>query len=377
VIGRVCRGRLVRGAAAVRVGASGQPIAFRVTKLLGARGLERRELDAALAGELAIIAGVESIEIGDTVCDPAVPEALPRIAVDPPTVRVRFSANTSPFAGREGRFVTSRQVLERLRREALGNVSIQVEEMQNAETFSVAARGELQLAVLIETMRREGYEFSVSRPEIIVREQDGRRLEPVEDVVVETPEAYAGSVMEKLAQRRGRLEAMEQRGEQMRLSFVVPSRGLFGYRAEFLSDTRGDGVLHHTVRGYEAWAGDLSPRGVGAIVATEAGRTTAYSLFGIQERANLFIGAGVSVYEGQIVGENRRRGDLNVNAVRAKKLTNIRAANKDEAVTLTPAREVGIEWALEWMGEDELLEATPQSLRLRKRVLPRNLRKRV
>ena len=377
VIGRVCRGRLVRGAAAVRVGASGQPIAFRVTKLLGARGLERRELDAALAGELAIIAGVESIEIGDTVCDPAVPEALPRIAVDPPTVRVRFSANTSPFAGREGRFVTSRQVLERLRREALGNVSTQVEEMQNAETFSVAARGELQLAVLIETMRREGYEFSVSRPEIIVREQDGRRLEPVEDVVVETPEAYAGSVMEKLAQRRGRLEAMEQRGEQMRLSFVVPSRGLFGYRAEFLSDTRGDGVLHHTVRGYEAWAGDLSPRGVGAIVATEAGRTTAYSLFGIQERANLFIGAGVSVYEGQIVGENRRRGDLNVNAVRAKKLTNIRAANKDEAVTLTPAREVGIEWALEWMGEDELLEATPQSLRLRKRVLPRNLRKRV
>ncbi|MDH5566923.1 MAG: translational GTPase TypA, partial [Myxococcales bacterium] len=293
------------------------------------------------------------------------------------TVRVRFSANTSPFAGREGRFVTSRQVLERLRREALGNVSIQVEEMQNAETFSVAARGELQLAVLIETMRREGYEFSVSRPEIIVREQDGRRLEPVEDVVVETPEAYAGSVMEKLAQRRGRLEAMEQRGEQMRLSFVVPSRGLFGYRAEFLSDTRGDGVLHHTVRGYETWAGDLSPRGVGAIVATEAGRTTAYSLFGIQERANLFIGAGVSVYEGQIVGENRRRGDLNVNAVRAKKLTNIRAANKDEAVTLTPAREVGIEWALEWMGEDELLEATPQSLRLRKRVLPRNLRKRV
>jgi len=376
VIGRVRRGCLARGASVVRLGAGGVQEPFRVTKLFGARGLERRELDRAGAGELAVIAGVDTIEIGDTVCDPAAPEALPRITVDPPTVRVRFSVNSSPFAGREGRFVTSRQIGDRLRREALGNVSIQVEDAETPETFSVAGRGELQLSVLIETLRREGFEFSVSRPEIIVREEAGVRVEPVEDVVIETPEAYAGSVMEKLSQRRGRLVSMEQRGAQMRLCFVVPSRGLFGYRTEFLSDTRGDGVLHRTVRGYEPWAGDLLPRGVGAIVATEAGQTTAYSLFGIQERANLFVGAGTAVYEGQVIGENRRRGDLNVNAVRAKKLTNIRAANKDEATVLSPHRPVGIEWALEWMTDDELLEATPKSLRLRKRVLARNLRKR-
>jgi GTP-binding protein len=376
VIGRVVRGRLERGTTVVRIRADGTPESFRVTKLLGARGLERVELAVTEAGDLAIIAGVDAIEIGDTVCDPAAPEPRPRIRVDPPTVRVRFSANTSPFAGREGRFVTSRQIGDRLRREALGNVSIHVEESETPETYVVAGRGELQLAVLIETLRREGYEFSVSRPEIILRESEGRRLEPVEDVAIEAPEACAGSVMEKLSARRGRIEAMEQRDGRVRLRFVVPSRGLFGYRNEFLSDTRGEGILHRTVRGYAPWAGDLTPRGVGAIVVTEPGRTTAYSLYGIQERANLFVGAGVPVYEGQIVGESRRRGDLNVNAVRAKKLTNIRAAGKDEAAVLTPHRAIAIEWALEWMEDDELLEATPASLRLRKRRLPRSQRKR-
>ncbi|HEY5657239.1 MAG TPA: translational GTPase TypA [Myxococcota bacterium] len=375
VIGRVSRGRLRRGATVTLVGED-DTVSFRVTKLLGARGLQRVERDVVEAGELAILAGVDAIEIGDTVCDPSALEPLPRIHVDPPTVRVRFSVNSSPFAGLEGRFVTSRQIGERLAREALGNVSIRVEPAPTPETFVVAGRGELQLAVLIETLRREGYEFSVSRPEIILREEGGRKLEPVEEVLVETPQAYAGTVMEKLATRRGHIEAMEQRGDRTRLRFVVPSRGLFGYRNEFLSDTRGEGILYNTVRGYEAWAGDLSPRGVGAIVATEAGQTTAYSLFGIQERSTLFVGAGVPVYEGQVVGESRRRGDLNVNVVRGKKLTNIRAANKDEAVVLTPPRRVEIEWALEWMEEDELLEATPKSLRLRKRILPRNLRKR-
>jgi GTP-binding protein len=376
VIGRVSRGCLRRGAVVTLVRDDGSSAGFRVTKLLGASGLQRVERDVIEAGELAILAGVDAIEIGDTVCDPSAPEPLPRISVDPPTVRVRFSVNTSPFAGREGRFLTSRQIGERLWREALGNVSIRVEEAETPETFTVAGRGELQLAVLIETLRREGYEFSVSRPEIILREEEGRKLEPVEDVLVETPQVYAGTVMEKLAARRGRIEALEQRGDRARLRFVVPSRGLFGYRTEFLSDTRGEGILYNTVRGYEPWAGDLSPRGVGAIVATEPGRTTAYSLSGIQERATLFVDAGSPVYEGQIVGENRRRGDLNVNAVRAKKLTNIRAAGKDDAIVLTPPRSVRIEWALEWMEEDELLEATPQALRLRKRVLPRSLRKR-
>jgi GTP-binding protein len=376
VIGRVARGRLRRGQVVTRLARDGEAESFRVTKLLGARGLQRVELPEALAGDLAVIAGVDSIEIGDTLCDPDHPEALRRIAVDPPTIRVHFSVNTSPFAGREGRFLTSRQIAERLQRETLGNVSIQIEPSETPDTFVVAGRGELQLSVLIETMRREGYEFSVSRPEIIRRELDGVACEPVEDVVAAVPESLTGAVIEALSSRRGRLLSMEHRDDRVRLLFVVPSRGLFGYRSEFLSDTRGEGVLHRTVRGYEPWAGELSSRGEGAIVASEQGRTTAYSLFNIQQRATMFVGAGVPVYEGQVVGENRRANDLNVNVTRAKKLTNMRAAGKDEATILTPPRRVEIEWALEWMGDDELLEVTPSSLRLRKRILPGNLRKR-
>jgi GTP-binding protein len=376
VVGRVERGRLVRGQTVVRIPASGAPESFRVTKLLGARGLRRVELESAAAGEIAVIAGIDSIEIGDTICDPARPDALPRIQIDPPTIRVRFSVNTSPFAGREGRFVTSRQLGDRLRREALGNVSIQVEPGDAADTFVVAGRGELQIAILIETLRREGYELAVSRPEIIRREIDGKLCEPVEDVLAEVPEWATGTVVEGLSSRRGRMLSMEQRAGRTRLAYVVPSRGLFGYRGEFLSATRGEGVLHRTVRGYEPWTGDLPRRGQGAIVVTDAGKTTAYSLFHIQERASLFVPAGVPVYEGQIIGENSRPRDMDVNAVRAKKLTNIRAAGKDENTVLSTPRQVEIEWALEWLEDDELLEVTPESLRLRKRILPANLRKR-
>jgi GTP-binding protein len=375
VIGRVARGRLVKGSTVARITQTGQLEPFRVTKLFGSRGLRRVDLESAGAGELAVIAGVDSIEIGDTVCDREAPEALPRIHVDPPTIRVRFTVNTSPFCGREGRFVTSRQIGDRLRREALGNVSIRIEATDVADTFEVAGRGELQIAILIETLRREGYEFAVSRPEVIRREIDGVVSEPVEDVVVEIPERCAGAVMEKLSGRKGRMLSMEQRDGRVRLCFVVPSRGLFGYRGEFLTDTRGEGVLHRTVRGYEKLAGDLPRRGLGAVVVSEAGKTTAYSLFKIQERSTLFVGAGVPVYEGQVIGENRRENDMNVNAVRAKKLTNIRAAGKDEATILTPAREVAIEWALEWLEDDELLEVTPASLRLRKRILSASFRK--
>ncbi len=376
VIGRVARGRMQRGRQVMRLGEAGETESFRITKLFGTRGLERVDVEEAVAGDIAILAGVDTIGIGDTVCDPQSPEALPRIAIDPPTIRVRFSVNTSPFAGKEGRFLTSRQIGDRLEREALTNVSIRVAPTESREVFEVAGRGELQLAVLIETMRREGYEFTVSRPEIIPREIDGRTCEPVEDVIVEVPESAAGSVMEKLAGRRGRLLAMEPRGERMHLHFVVPSRGLFGYRGEFLTDTRGEGILHRTIKGYEPHTGPLDPRPVGAIVASEAGRTTPYALFHIQERATLFVGPGVPVYEGQIVGENRRRGDLNVNVCRQKKLTNIRAAGKDEASVVSPPRRITIESALEWIEEDELLEATPQSLRLRKRILAGNLRRR-
>jgi GTP-binding protein len=376
VIGRVLRGKLVRGANLVRVPRSGVPQSFRLTKLFGARGLERVELDVAHAGDIAVIAGIDTIEIGDTVCTPDSPDPVKRIEVDPPTVRVRFSVNNSPFSGQEGRFVTGRQVGDRLTREALSNVSIRLENSELHDTFIVAGRGELLIAVLIETLRREGFEFSVSRPEIIQREIDGKTCEPVEDVLIEVPEPYAGVVMEKLGGRKGRMISMEHRGERVRFLFTVPSRGLFGYRNEFLSDTRGDGVLYRTVRGYEPWAGDLSHRGFGAVVSTSPGKTTPYSLFHIQERASLFVGSGVPVYEGQIIGETRRPRDLNVNAVRPKKLTNVRAAGKDEATVLTPANPITIEWALEWMEDDELLEVTPESLRLRKRILQANLRKR-
>jgi GTP-binding protein len=376
VIGRVERGTLRRGTTVVRVPAEGKPESFRVTKLFGTRGLERVELESAEAGDIVMLAGVESIEIGDTVCEPDHVEALPRIAIDPPTIRVRFSVNNSPFSGQDGRFLTSRQIAERLAREALTNVSIKVEPTDAMDVFEVAGRGELQIGVLIETMRREGYEFSVSRPEIIPREIDGRLCEPVEDVIAEVPEAYAGAVLEELAQRKGRMLSMETRGERTLLTYVVPSRGLFGYRSVFLTDTRGEGVLHRTVRGYEPYAGDLPGRSVGAIVSSEAGRTTPYALFHIQERSTLFVGPGVPVYEGQIVGENRRAGDLNVNVCRAKKLTNIRAAGKDENTVVTPPRKLTIESALEWIDDDELLEVTPKALRLRKRVLAANLRKR-
>jgi GTP-binding protein len=376
VIGRVERGTMRRGANVVRVGEEGKPESFRVSKLFGARGLQRAELESIGAGEIAVIAGVDSIEIGDTVCDPAFPEPLPRISIEPPTLSVHFSVNSSPFAGRDGRFVTSRQIGERLRRETLGNVSIRVENTESPEVFVVSGRGELQISVLIETMRREGYEFSVSRPQIIRREIDGVQCEPVEDVVAEIPEQFTGVVVEALSKRKGRMVSMEQREANARLTFVVPSRGLFGYRGEFLSDTRGEGILHRTVRSYEPWAGELSRRPVGAIVATEAGKTTPHALFSIQERAILFTGPGTPVYEGQVVGENRRDKDMNVNVIRAKKLNNIRAAGKDESVVLTPHRQIGIEWALEWIEADELLEVTPHSLRLRKRLLPASLRKR-
>jgi GTP-binding protein len=376
VIGRVERGQLRRNANVVRVPEQGAPEPFRVTKLFGTRGLERVELEQAVAGDVVILAGVDAIEIGDTVCDPACIDPLPRIAIDPPTLRVNFSVNTSPFSGQDGRFLTSRQIGERLRREALGNVSIRIGETDQGDTFEVAGRGELQIAVLIETMRRESYEFSISRPEIIPRTIDGKTCEPVEDVIAEVPERHAGVVMEKLPVRKGRLENMEIRGDRRLLHFVVPSRGLFGYRSEFLTATRGEGILHRTVRGYEPHTGPLSGRGVGAIVATEVGKTTPYALHNIQERATLFVEPGVPVYEGQVVGENRCSGDINVNVCRAKKLTNIRAAGRDEASVVSPPRKLSIESALEWIEDDELLEVTPKALRIRKRRLKANLRKR-
>ena len=376
VIGRVVRGRMKRGSQVVRVPAEGPPESFRVTKLFGTRGVDRVDVAEARAGDIVIVAGVDSIDVGDTVCDPGHPEPLTRIAIDPPTIRVHLSVNNSPFAGRDGKFVTSRQVGERLDREAMSNVSIRIERTDKLDTFAVSGRGELQLAVLIETLRREGYEFAVSRPEIILQEVDGRKCEPVEEVVVDVPETAAGSVMEKLAQRKGRMDAMEHQGARVQMRFVVPSRGLFGYRGEFLTDTRGEGILYRSVQGFEPYAGDLPGRGVGALVCTDRGRTTPHSIFKIQERATLFVPPGVDVYEGQVVGESRRPGDLNVNLTKAKKLDNMRASGRDENVIITPYKKNTIEEALGWIEDDELLEVTPVELRLRKRILSGSFRKR-
>ena len=376
VIGRVERGRLLRGDQVVRIREEGGTESFRVTKLFGTSGIDRVELEQARAGDIVILAGVDSIEIGDTVCAPQTVEALPRIAIDPPTITVDFLVNTSPFAGREGRYVTSRQVADRLEREVLTNPSVRLGGERRQDSFEVAGRGELQIAILVETMRREGYEFAVSRPEIILREVEGQKCEPVEDVVIDAPESSAGSVMEKLAERKGRMASMEHVGDRIQMRFVVPSRCLFGYRNEFLTDTRGEGILYRAVAGYEPFAGERARRSVGAIVATEQGQTTPHAIFKIQERANLFVPPGQAVYEGQVVGEARRPGDLNVNVCRAKKLDNMRASGKDDSPIITPHRKLTIESALEWIEDDELLEITPEHLRLRKRVLAANLRKR-
>lgn len=377
VIGRVMRGKMKRGAQAIRIPEEGNPDQFRITKLFGTRGVDRVDIEEARAGDIVIVAGVESIQVGDTVCDPGKPEPLPRIAIDPPTIRVSLAVNNSPFAGRDGKFVTSRQIAERLDREAMSNVSIKIERTEKLDTFAVSGRGELQLAVLIETLRREGYEFAVSRPEIIVREIDGVKCEPVEEVIADVPENAAGSVMEKLAQRKGRMDGMEHNGDRVQMRFIVPSRGLFGYRGEFLTDTRGEGILYRSVEGFEPMVEALPGRGVGPLVCTEQGRTTPHAIFKIQERAMLFVTTGVDVYEGQIVGESRRPGDLNVNLTRAKKLDNMRASGRDENVIITPAKKMSIEEALGWIEDDELLEVTPVELRLRKRVLEANKRKRL
>ncbi len=360
----------------IRVGEDGASDSSRVTKLFGTLGIERVDLEEGRAGDIVIVAGVDSIDVGDTVCDLGHADALPRIAIDPPTIRVHVSVNNSPFAGRDGKYVTSRQIVERLEREAMSNISIQVDRTDKLDTFSVSGRGELQLAVIIETMRREGYEFAVSRPEIIVKEIDGKKCEPVEEVVIDVPEAAAGSVMEKLAQRKGRMESMQHQGSRVQMRFIVPSRGLFGYRGEFLTDTRGEGILYRSVEGFEPYAGDLPGRGVGAVVCTDQGRTTPFSIFKIQERTTLFVPTGVDVYEGQVVGEARRAGDLKVNLTRAKKLDNMRASGRDENVIITPHRTMSIEESLSWIEDDELLEVTPLALRLRKRILSGSFRKR-
>jgi GTP-binding protein len=349
-----------------------------VPKLYAFEGLGRVEVPEARAGQIVAVAGVEEAEIGSTLCDPEAPARLEGIAVEPPTLSVEFRPNTSPFAGRSGRFVTSRQLRERLFREVQSNVSLRVEETEDPDRFRVAGRGELHLSILMETMRREGYEFSVSRPHVITRRgPEGGIEEPYEEVLADVPETMIGVVMGGLGERRGEMVDMEKGdGGLVRLRFSVPTRALTGYRSEFLTETRGEGTLHRQFERYGPWAGDLETRSTGALVSMMEGVATGYSLFNLQERGKLFVEPGEVVYDGMIVGEHARENDLEVNVTKGKKLTNIRASGADDAILLEPPREITLEYALEYIRDDELVEVTPDAIRLRKRMLTSHERKR-
>ncbi|HLY13184.1 MAG TPA: translational GTPase TypA [Candidatus Limnocylindrales bacterium] len=348
-----------------------------VTSLQTAHGIERIEIAEATAGDIVSVAGLPDVTIGDTLTDPADPRPLPRLDVDAPTLRMTFGVNTSPLAGREGKFVTSRQIKARLDREILGNVSIEVHATDSGDTFEVRGRGELQLAVLIEQMRREGFELQASRPEVILRTINGETQEPYERITIDIPPDYIGEVQAAMAGRKGRLEQMstDQDG-RVRMEFIVPVRGLIGYRGQLLTESRGTALMHQIGEGYGPWAGEVTHRTSGVVVADRQGMSNAYGLFNLQERAELFIGAGEQVYEGMIVGENSRPGDMDVNATKEKKLTNIRTHAHDEALRLTPPRPLTLESAIEFISVDELVEVTPLSIRLRKRLLTNHDRRR-
>ncbi len=370
VIGRIVNGRVRQADRVAVLHRDGSVEYTKVTVLYGYEGLKRIEIAEASAGEIVAIAGIDAIEIGETVADAESPLALPLIRIDEPTVSMLFSANVSPFAGKEGRFVTSPQLRERLMKEKRVNVGIRVEETDSPDTLRVSGRGELQLAILIEMMRREGYEMEVGKPTIITREEQGRTLEPMEYLVIDIPEEHIGAVTQKIGPRRGAMVKLVNHGTgRVRLEYRIPSRGLIGYRTEFLTDTRGTGLLNHLFDGWDEWQGDIAHRQNGALVADREGRTTSYAIDNLQARGVIFVSPGEQVYEGQIVGESARDNDMDINITKEKKLTNMRASTSDEGVKLTPPRIMNLEQCLEWIREDELLEVTPKSLRLRKRAL--------
>jgi GTP-binding protein len=349
----------------------------KITKLFSFNGLKRVDITETELGDIVAVAGVEGITIGETITNVENPTPLPHITIDEPTIAMQFSVNTSPFAGREGQFVTSRNLRERLDKELLTNVSIRVEEGATPDTFKVLGRGELQLSILIEMMRREGYELAVSRPEIVTKRIDGRLMEPVELLMIDIPEEFVGVVIEKLGMRKAEMQKMHNHGYgRVRMEFRIPSRGLIGLRSEMLTDTRGTIVMNSLFDGYIEWQGEIPHRMTGALVADRPGTTTAYALYNLQERGELFIGPGVEVYEGMIIGENSRDNDLDVNAVKEKKLTNMRSSTADEAIRLVPFRPLNLEQAIEFIADDEFVEVTPKSLRLRKKILQSNRRPR-
>ena len=374
-IGRIFSGEIAIGDQVAVAKPDGSLQKVRVSQLYVFEGLKREPTQSARFGEIVALAGIDNIEIGDSITSVDSPQPLPSIAVDEPTISMIFGVNNSPFAGTEGRFVTSRQVKERLDKETLGNVAIRVEETDSPEQFKVSGRGELQLSILIEMMRREGYELQVSKPEAITRRVDGRLLEPVEQVVIDCPEEFIGVVTEAVGRRKGQMTKMVNHGTgRVRLEFETPSRGLIGFRNEFLTETKGTGLLNTLFLRWDDWMGPLRGRPTGALVADRMGETTTYALYNLQERGGLFVRPGTKVYEGMIIGENARAVDLDVNAVKEKKLTNMRASTADEAMRLVPPKELSLEQAIEFIADDELVEVTPRTVRLRKRTLRSNER---
>jgi GTP-binding protein len=376
-IARVFNGTLKRG---TEVGISkldGKLQPTRITKLFTFRGLERDEAEEVHAGDVVAIAGVEGIQIGESITDLSDPQPLEPLIIDEPTLAMIFTVNSSPLSGREGSYLTSRDLRDRLQRELLTNVSIRVEDTDTPESFRVLGRGELQLAILIETMRREGFELMVGKPEIVVRNENGKKLEPVERLVVDIPENFIGIILETLGSRRGEMLKMNNHGSgRVRMDFKIPSRGLIGLRSQLLTDTRGTALLHSIFDGWVEYGGEMALRPTGALVADRAGVSTAYALWNIQERGELFVGPAIDVYEGMIVGENSREQDMEVNVTREKKLTNMRSSSADEAIRLIPHRELSLEQAIEFIADDEYVEITPKSIRLRKKVLQYNKRPR-
>jgi len=374
-IGRIFSGEIKIGDQITVVKPDRSTQKTRVTQLYAFEGLKREPVERAGFGEIVALAGIENINIGDTITSTENPQPLPSIAVDEPTIAMIFGVNNSPFAGREGKYVTSRQLKERLDKEILGNVAIRVEDTESPDQFKVSGRGELQLAILIEMMRREGYELQVSKPEAITRKVEGQTLEPIEAVVVDCPDEFIGVITEALGRRKGQMTKMVNHGTgRVRLEFEAPSRGLIGFRNEFLTETKGTGLLNTMFLRWGEWQGPMRGRATGSLVGDRMGETTTYALFNLQERGTLFVRPGTRVYEGMIIGENARPVDLDVNAVKEKKLTNMRASTADEAMRLVPPKELSLEQALEFIADDELVEVTPESIRLRKRVLPANQR---
>jgi GTP-binding protein len=349
----------------------------KITKLFSFSGLKRTDTTETALGDIIAVAGVEGITIGETITDAENPAPLPHITIDEPTIAMQFTVNTSPFAGREGTYVTSRNLRERLQKELLTNVSLRVEETENTDSFTVMGRGELQLSILIEMMRREGYELMVGKPQIVTKRVDGKLMEPVERLTIDVPEEFVGVVMEQLGARKSEVVNMHNHGYgRVRIEFRVPSRGLIGLRSQLLTDTRGTIVMNSLFDGYMEWQGEIPHRPTGALVSDRGGVSTAYALWNLQERGELFVGPGIDVYEGMIIGENAKDTDLDVNVVREKKLTNMRASTADEAIRLVPFRQLNLEQAIEFIADDEFVEVTPKSLRLRKRALQANKRKR-